>query len=94
MSDNQLTVSQPVAAPLTMTELADLLASGTGAAVDVGTVDDSTTFDAIGVDSLGLLGVITTIERGRGVALPEDAQQVERVTAFLAMVNDNLRKVN
>jgi acyl carrier protein len=79
---------------LTVTELVELLASGTGAVVDADSIDDSTTFEDIGVDSLGLLGVITTIERGRGVALPEDSQQVERITEFLSIVNGKSRRVN
>lgn len=93
MSNNQL-IAPPATAPLTMTELAALLAAGTGAPVDAADIDAATTFDDIGVDSLGLLGVITTIERGRGIALPEDAQQVEGVADFLAMVNGNLGPVD
>jgi minimal PKS acyl carrier protein len=78
---------------LTAVELAELLAGGTGAQIDPDGIDDATTFEDIGVDSLGLLGVITAIERGRGVALPDDAQQIETVTEFLTVVNDSLRKV-
>ncbi|WP_245811839.1 acyl carrier protein [Actinophytocola xinjiangensis] len=77
---------------MTAAELAGLLAA-TGATIDPDGVDDTTTFDSVGVDSLGLLGVITAIERGRGVALPDDAQQIETLTVFLAVVNDSLRKV-
>jgi acyl carrier protein len=79
---------------LTITELVQLLAAGTGAVVDADSIDDSTTFDDIGVDSLGLLGVITTIERGHGVVLPEDSQQVERITEFLSIVNGKSRRAN
>jgi minimal PKS acyl carrier protein len=78
---------------MTAAELAALLAGGTGVRMDPDGIDDATTFDDIGVDSLGLLGVITTIERGRGVALPDDAQQIETISQFLAVVNDSLRKV-
>ncbi|MFI2664329.1 acyl carrier protein [Micromonospora carbonacea] len=93
MSDNQVTTAHPAAAGLTITELVQLLASETGAVAAADSIDDSTTFEDIGVDSLGLLGVITAIERGRGVNLPEESQQLERVTEFVSMVNDNLRKV-
>jgi minimal PKS acyl carrier protein len=90
MNNNQLAATQ--AAKFTLAELAILLTAGTGAQVDPASIDASTTFDDIGVDSLGLLGVVTTIERGRGVVLPDDVQQVEQVTQFVAVVNDNLRK--
>lgn len=84
--------STMTAPALTAAELAALLSSGTGARVDAAHVDDATTFDDIGVDSLGLLGVITAIERARGVALPEDAAQIESVGEFFTVVNDVLRK--
>jgi minimal PKS acyl carrier protein len=77
---------------MTADELAALLSGGTGARVDGATIGIATTFDDLGVDSLGLLGVITAIERGRGIALPDDAQQIESVSEFLAVVNTNLRK--
>lgn len=86
--------SPTTGAVMTADELAALLSGGTGAHVDAATIHVATTFDDIGVDSLGLLGVITAIERGRGIALPDDAQQIESVSEFLAVVNDNLRKAD
>lgn len=77
---------------ITLADLATLLTTKTGAQVDPDGIDDSTTFADIGVDSLGLLGVITSIEESNGVSLPSEAQQIESVKEFLAVVNDNVRE--
>jgi acyl carrier protein len=77
---------------ITARELALLLSSGTGVQVEPGGLHPTTTFDELGVDSLGLLGVITSIERSRKVALPPEAQEVASVQQFLDILNDSLRK--
>jgi acyl carrier protein len=77
---------------LTPDELETLLSAGTGEVVEVGELTDGLTFDELGVDSLALLGVITVIERGREVALPDDAAQIPVVKDFLDTVNDALAK--
>ncbi|GLZ42031.1 acyl carrier protein [Actinokineospora sp. NBRC 105648] len=78
---------------VTPIELAALLAKGTGERIELDRLTDELTFDELGVDSLALLGVITVLERDRGVVLPDDAQQITAVREFLGVVNSALAKV-
>lgn len=78
---------------ITMEELGELLSSSSGVRVDTAELTASTTFDDLGLDSLALLGVITAIERNRGVALPAEAQETRSVREFLTILNDTLREV-
>ncbi|CAM3016711.1 acyl carrier protein [Saccharomonospora xinjiangensis] len=77
---------------ITAEELGELLSATGGLRIDQSDVDAATTFDELGLDSLALLGVITAIERERGVALPTEAQEARSVREFLAILNDALRK--
>ncbi|EHR61242.1 acyl carrier protein [Saccharomonospora cyanea] len=77
---------------ITMEELGELLSSSSGVRVDTAELTAATTFDDLGLDSLALLGVITAIERNRGVALPAEAQETRSVREFLTILNDTLRE--
>ncbi|OQO94807.1 acyl carrier protein [Saccharomonospora piscinae] len=77
---------------ITLEQLRELLATGSGVRIDTRAVTAATTFDDLGLDSLALLGVIATIERARGVLLPSEAQETRSVLGFLSLVNDTLRK--
>lgn len=76
----------------TMDELCELLSSSSGVRIDPAELSAATTFDDLGLDSLALLGVITAIERNRGVALPAEAQEIRSVQEFLSTLNDTLGK--
>jgi acyl carrier protein len=54
-------------------------------------VDESTTFNELGVDSLALLGAIPILERARQIVLPVDAENIETVSEFLDLVNDTVQ---
>ncbi|WP_019812334.1 acyl carrier protein [Saccharomonospora halophila] len=77
---------------VTIEELGELLSSSGGVRIEVDELTAATTFDELGLDSLALLGVITSIERDRGVALPTEAQEARSVRDFLTVLNDALRK--
>ncbi|WP_197319851.1 acyl carrier protein [Saccharomonospora sp. NB11] len=77
---------------LTMDELCELLSSSSGVPIAPADLEAAATFDDLGLDSLALLGVITAIERNRGVTLPAEAQEVRSVREFLGILNDTLRK--
>ncbi len=77
---------------ITMEELGELLSASSGVRVDTTELTAATTFDDLGLDSLALLGVITAIERNRGVALPAEAQETRSVRDFLTILNDTLRE--
>jgi minimal PKS acyl carrier protein len=47
-------------------------------------------FDAFGLDSLGLLGIVGELEKRYGLALPEDAEKCKSPADFLKMVNGSL----
>lgn len=76
----------------TMDELCELLSSSSGVRIDPAELGAATTFDDLGLDSLALLGVITAIERNRGVELPAEAQEIRSVQEFLSTLNDTLGK--
>lgn len=77
---------------ITMTELGELLSASSGVRVTAADLAAVLTFDELGLDSLALLGVIASIERDRGVALPTEAQETRSVREFLALLNDSLRE--
>lgn len=77
---------------ITSQELAELLSASSGIQVKVDQLNRTTTFDDLGVESLALLGVITSIERSRAIALPTEAQEIESVQEFLNLLNESLRK--
>lgn len=77
---------------ITPEELAKLLAANSGVPVEPDQLNGTTTFDDLGVESLALLGVITSIERSRAIALPTEAQEIESVQEFLNLLNESLRK--
>ncbi|EIE99044.1 acyl carrier protein [Saccharomonospora glauca] len=77
---------------ISMEELGELLSSSSGVRVDTAELTAATTFDDLGLDSLAVLGVITAIERNRGVVLPPEAQETRSVREFLTILNDTLRK--
>ncbi|WP_051717972.1 acyl carrier protein [Streptomyces megasporus] len=78
--------------PVSVAELAALMRQTAGVAVDP---DDlaaraDTPFDAFGLDSLGLLGIVGELEKRHGRNLPDNAEQCKTPRAFLDCVNNTL----
>ena len=76
---------------VTLVELTDILSSSAGVKITPDQVDESTTFNELGVDSLALLGAIPILERTRQIVIPADAENIETVSEFLDLVNDTVQ---
>ncbi|MEC3894098.1 acyl carrier protein [Nocardiopsis alba] len=70
---------------ITIEELVELVSICAGVRTDVATASTST-FEELGVDSLGVLGIIAEIERRVGRKLGPDAELVPSPTALIAFV--------
>ncbi|MFI2371853.1 acyl carrier protein [Streptomyces sp. NPDC018833] len=79
-------------AQLTVEELAALMKKGAGISVDPGQMDASPDipFEAYGLDSLGLLGIVGELENRYGQALPVEADRCKTPREFLDLVNNSL----
>ncbi|WEH43149.1 acyl carrier protein [Streptomyces sp. NBC_01218] len=79
-------------APLTYEELAGLMKKGAGLTADPSEMASRPTssFEEYGLDSLGLLGIVTTLENSYGHALPADADKCKTPAEFLDLVNNTL----
>ncbi|MFG2333949.1 acyl carrier protein [Streptomyces sp. NPDC048604] len=78
---------------VTVDELATLMKQAAGVTVDPRELEQSpqTPFSVLGVDSLGLLGIVGELENRTGQSLPNDAERCKTPEEFLALVNDTLR---
>jgi minimal PKS acyl carrier protein len=78
--------------PLTFEELASLMKSCAGVAADPREMESkpTVTFDELGLDSLGLLGVVSALENHRGAPIGPDAETCRTPREFLALANDRL----
>ncbi|MCX4774758.1 acyl carrier protein [Streptomyces sp. NBC_01260] len=78
--------------PLTYDELAALMKKGAGLTVDPREMEDrpGTAFDAFGLDSLGLLGIVGVLENRHGQPLPAEADRCRTPGEFLDLVNNTL----
>ncbi|MEU0395597.1 acyl carrier protein [Streptomyces sp. NPDC006208] len=78
-------------AQLTIDQLAVLMKSA-GITVDPKEMGGrpETPFDAYGLDSLGLLGIVGELENRYGRALPPDADRCKTPREFLDLVNNSL----
>jgi acyl carrier protein len=77
---------------VTLAEFAEILSSSAGVRIVPDLVDEDTTFEELGVDSLALLGVIPVLERTRQIHIPNDAENIPTISDFLDLVNATLRK--
>lgn len=77
---------------ITVEELAELMKKAAGVTVapqelqqrcDVG-------FEALGIDSLGLLGIVGELENRHGTPMPPDAERCRTPRQFLDLVNTTL----
>ncbi|MFF7183133.1 phosphopantetheine-binding protein [Streptomyces sp. NPDC008121] len=78
---------------LTFGELATLMKQSAGVTVDPSVLQNTpdTPFSTLGVDSLGLLGIVGELENRHGVALPPDAERSKTPADFLTLVNSTLK---
>jgi minimal PKS acyl carrier protein len=77
---------------ITATELAELLEGCAGVPSDPADLIGGVTFADLGVDSLGIIGIIAEVERRYGVAIPEEAEKILRPVDFLNFINMQLVK--
>ncbi|MFB7453128.1 acyl carrier protein [Streptomyces sp. NPDC056194] len=80
---------------LTYGDLATLIKQSAGVTVAAEQLAESpeTPFSGLGVDSLGLLGIVGELENRHGVALPTDAERCKTPAEFVALVNNALAGV-
>ena len=78
MADSRITIEDQV----------ELMSACAGVRTDVETAS-AQTFDELGVDSLGVLGIIAEIERRTGRKLGADAELVPSPAALIALVNED-----
>ncbi|MFC8433428.1 acyl carrier protein [Streptomyces sp. NPDC057253] len=77
---------------ITVEELAGLMKTAAGITVapaDLEQLSDSG-FDAFGLDSLGLLGIVGELENRYGTPMPPDAEKSKTPRQFLDLVNSAL----
>ncbi|CAL9667223.1 Actinorhodin polyketide synthase acyl carrier protein [Streptomyces sp. enrichment culture] len=77
---------------ITAEELAELMkkAAGITVAPDDLREQQDTGFDAFGIDSLGLLGIVGELENRYGTPMPPDAERSRTPRQFLDLVNSAL----
>ncbi|MFC4471488.1 acyl carrier protein [Streptomyces xiangluensis] len=77
---------------ITVEELSELMKKAAGVTVAPGELQERSEsgFDALGIDSLGLLGVVGELEKRYGTPLPPDAERCKTPRQFLDLVNGAL----
>ncbi|MET7517980.1 acyl carrier protein [Streptomyces sp. NPDC005480] len=82
-----------ITAELTFDELARLMKKAAGVTVDPHQLEESpdSPFDAVGLDSLGLLGIVGELENRSGQPLPPDSERCKTPREFLDLVNSTLK---
>jgi minimal PKS acyl carrier protein len=77
---------------ITVEELSELMKKAAGVTVppDELRARAGTGFDALGIDSLGLLGVVGELENRYGTPMPPDAERCKTPAQFLDLVNGAL----
>ncbi|MFI1972471.1 curamycin polyketide synthase [Streptomyces cinnamoneus] len=78
---------------LTFGELAALMKQSAGVTGDPARLEQApdTPFASLGVDSLGLLGIVGELENRYAVSLPTDAERCKTPAEFIGVVNDALK---
>ncbi|MDL5199114.1 acyl carrier protein [Streptomyces sp. ALI-76-A] len=76
---------------ITVEELAELMKKCAGATVAPEELSlDGALFERMGVDSLGLLGIVGELENRYGTPMPTDAERSKSPREFLDVVNSAL----
>ncbi|MCT4351713.1 phosphopantetheine-binding protein [Streptomyces sp. Je 1-79] len=78
---------------LTFDELAALMKQAAGVTVDARELEKApdAPFTTLGLDSLGLLGIVGELENRYSVSLPTDAERCKTPAEFLGLVNSALK---
>ncbi|MFE2538019.1 phosphopantetheine-binding protein [Streptomyces sp. NPDC059371] len=78
---------------VTVDELSALMKKAAGITVDPHELAQSldAPFGTLGLDSLGLLGIVGELENRYSRPLPPDAERCKTPREFLDLVNDNLK---
>ncbi|MFF0224865.1 acyl carrier protein [Streptomyces sp. NPDC004629] len=81
-----------MSAHITVEELSGLMKQAAGVTVAPQELEQrsDTGFDALGVDSLGLLGIVGELENRHGTPMPPDAERCKTPRQFLDLVNSTL----
>jgi minimal PKS acyl carrier protein len=81
-----------MSAPITVEELAGLMKQAAGVTVAPQELEQQydSGFDALGIDSLGLLGIVGELENRHGTPMPPDAERCKTPRQFLDLVNSTL----
>ncbi|MFE0515573.1 acyl carrier protein [Streptomyces sp. NPDC058964] len=79
-------------AQITVEELSGLMKKAAGVTVPPQELEQRSDvgFDALGVDSLGLLGIVGELENRHGTPMPPDAERCRTPRQFLDLVNSTL----
>ncbi|MTE22290.1 acyl carrier protein [Streptomyces sp. TRM43335] len=85
-------MTDQVTAQVTVEELAALMRRTAGVTVDPRELAEraESGFDAFGLDSLGLLGIVGELEKSHGLDLPDHAERCRTPREFLRCVNGAL----
>ncbi|GAT83933.1 curamycin polyketide synthase acyl carrier protein [Streptomyces sp. F-3] len=77
---------------ITVEELSELMKKTAGVAVSPQELAErpDVPFEELGIDSLGLLGIVGELENRHGVPMPPDAERCKTPRKFLDLVNSTL----
>ncbi|MEU6218309.1 acyl carrier protein [Streptomyces sp. NPDC047022] len=77
---------------ITVEELSELMKKAAGVTVAPQDLQQScdSDFDSLGIDSLGLLGIVGELENRHGTQMPPDAERCKTPRQFLDLVNTTL----
>ncbi|MFE9440075.1 acyl carrier protein [Streptomyces sp. NPDC006602] len=77
---------------ITVEELAELMKKAAGVTVTPEELEQrrESGFDGLGIDSLGLLGIVGELENRYGTPMPPDAERCKTPRQFLDLVNSAL----
>ncbi|MFI7499972.1 acyl carrier protein [Streptomyces sp. NPDC049687] len=77
---------------ITVEELSELMKKAAGITVPPAELEQrsDTGFDELGIDSLGLLGIVGELENRYGAPMPPDAERCKTPRQFLDLVNSAL----
>ncbi|MFF8971063.1 acyl carrier protein [Streptomyces sp. NPDC014995] len=77
---------------ITVEELSELMKNAAGVTVAPEELQQraDSGFDALGIDSLGLLGIVGELENRYGAPMPPDAERCKTPRQFLDLVNSAL----
>ncbi|MDT0573644.1 acyl carrier protein [Streptomyces sp. DSM 3412] len=77
---------------ITVEELSELMKKAAGVTVTPEELQQryESGFDALGIDSLGLLGIVGELENRYGTPMPPDAEKAKSPRQFLDQVNSAL----